>query len=248
MVAPPCCAVCGRLEPSINGQLTIVQFADYNPSWRPVEPDDTGTDPRNKNSIDVYGPEGRGTFCLDHLGPAMRLRQLTLADAVARLKRDRTSAAAQPDTEIDSLWPIAPESPLPYPQGAQYPAPPPQPYAGYYEWPVTLRNGLGVASLVTAILAIFPGSLTCVFGLPLGIIATAMGVAGRRRVKRGEANNAGIAMAGVVLGLVAIVVSAVLMCVAYPAVQDMYDYYQCTSHSHSKGHPECDWAPPSHTR
>ena len=126
---------------------------------------------------------------------------------------------------------------------ARYRAPPPQPL-GDDGPPLRLRNGLGVASLVTAIVAIFPGTLSCVLGPPLGIVAVALGFAARRRVKRGEANNGGMAMAGILLGLVAIVASVVLVFVAYPWLKDAYDYYECTSQSRSKGHPECDWAHP----
>jgi hypothetical protein len=67
-----------------------------------------------------------------------------------------------------------------------------------------------------------------------------MGFAARRRVKRGEANNGGIAMAGVILGFVAIVASVVFVYIASPLVRDAYDYYECTSHSVHKGHPECE--------
>jgi hypothetical protein len=135
-------------------------------------------------------------------------------------------------------------APLPYP----HPAPPRHPYTGYCGAMVGLRNGLGIASLVTGVIAIFPGILTCAFGLPLGIIAVLMGFAARRRVKRGKANNGGVALAGIILGFVAIVTSVVLVYVSYPWLRDAYDYYECTSHSVSKGHPECDWAPPSTER
>ena len=68
------------------------------------------------------------------------------------------------------------------------------------------RNGLGVTSLVLAIL----GLLACVFivtgwiGAFLGLIAVILGFIGRRRVKRGEANNGGVAIAGIILGFLAI--------------------------------------------
>ena len=86
MVAPPCCAVCGRLL-TRKGEGHRVEFANYDPSWIPPDDDDdTGTSPRNKNSIGVWGPEGHGLFCSDHRKPAMQLRRLTLAEAVARLR------------------------------------------------------------------------------------------------------------------------------------------------------------------
>jgi cytochrome c oxidase assembly factor CtaG len=49
-------------------------------------------------------------------------------------------------------------------------------------------------------------------GIILGICAVVMGSYARIRVRRGEANNNGVAVAGIVLGIVAIVVG-----VAVPA-------------------------------
>lgn len=106
-----------------------------------------------------------------------------------------------------------PPNPYSYPPGPQpgpyagYP-PPPMPYGGdYYAGaPTVMRNGLGVAALITGILGLF-GSCSVVFGVLLGIVAIILGFVGRGRVKKGEANNGGIATAGIVLGALAIVVS-----------------------------------------
>lgn len=99
--------------------------------------------------------------------------------------------------------------PGPYP-GA-YP-PPPMPYGNYYPGaplPPSPRNGLGVASLVVAIIAILG---TCfLFGGLLGIVAIVLGVLGLQRVSRGEANNRGMAVTGIVLGAFAIILSALML-------------------------------------
>lgn len=65
------------------------------------------------------------------------------------------------------------------------------------------RNEVGVASLLVGIVAL----MTCwlLIGVPFGIAAVITGDVGRRRVQRGEANNPRIALAGMVLGAVAIV-------------------------------------------
>ena len=42
-------------------------------------------------------------------------------------------------------------------------------------------------------------------GVILGIVAVAIGFAARGRVKRGEANNGGVAIAGIVLGILGII-------------------------------------------
>jgi hypothetical protein len=69
------------------------------------------------------------------------------------------------------------------------------------------RNQFGVASLILALVAL----VTCwlLIGVPFGIAAVITGDIGRGRVKRGEADNPRTAMAGIVLGGVAIVAGLV---------------------------------------
>ena len=74
------------------------------------------------------------------------------------------------------------------------------------------RNGLGIAALVVGILAII-GILTVWGGLILGVIAVVLGVLGRGRAKRGEADNGGMALAGIILGAVAVAISGLLLAV-----------------------------------
>lgn len=74
----------------------------------------------------------------------------------------------------------------------------------------TGRNGMGVAALVLGILAV----LTCwiiYVSIPLGVLAIVFGVIGRGRARRGEATNAGSAMAGMVLGIIGVVLSIALV-------------------------------------
>ena len=69
------------------------------------------------------------------------------------------------------------------------------------------RNEFGVASLILGLVAL----MTCwlLIGVPFGIAAVITGDIGRGRVKSGEANNPRTAMAGIVLGGVAIVAGLV---------------------------------------
>jgi formate hydrogenlyase subunit 3/multisubunit Na+/H+ antiporter MnhD subunit len=69
------------------------------------------------------------------------------------------------------------------------------------------RNQVGVASLILAVVAL----ITCwlLIGVPFGIAAVVTGDIARRRVERGEANNPRIAMAGMVLGVIAILAGLV---------------------------------------
>jgi hypothetical protein len=98
--------------------------------------------------------------------------------------------------------PPYPYQPGPYPGG--YPPPPPQPYAGYGPLPTGPKNGLGTSALVVAII----GLVFCwsVFGgVVLGVVAVVMGFVAHGRVKRGEADNGGVAIAGIVLGFISII-------------------------------------------
>jgi amino acid transporter len=78
------------------------------------------------------------------------------------------------------------------------------------------RNEFGVASVILGLVAL----ITCwlLIGVPFGIAAVITGDIGRGRVKRGEANNPRAAMAGMVLGAVAIL--AGLVAIGYYASLD----------------------------
>ena len=89
-----------------------------------------------------------------------------------------------------------------------YGAPPPS--GGYGAPPpgsgVAPRNGLGIAALVLGLLALF-SSWTVVGGILFGLLAIVLGVIGRGRAKRGEANNGGLALAGIILGALGLLIS-----------------------------------------
>ena len=102
--------------------------------------------------------------------------------------------------------PSPPAGPPPPSYGAypgSYPPPPQQqqPYGGYAPPPSAPQNGLGIAALVTAIIAL----LTVVGGVVLGVVAVILGFLGWGKAKRGEATNGGVAIAGIVLGFLSII-------------------------------------------
>ena len=128
----------------------------------------------------------------------------------------------------------APQGPPPYPyqhQPGQYPGGyPPQPQRPYYGYqpPMQPRNGLGIASLVLAIIALL--SVWSVFaGVILGLGAVVIGILGRGRVKRGTANNGGVAIAGIVLGALAIIVGLAFIAIWTAVWKDVGggDYISC---------------------
>jgi Domain of unknown function (DUF4190) len=101
------------------------------------------------------------------------------------------------------LSPPYPYSPGLYRSG--FLPPPPHSYSGFTSRP-PVNNGLGIASLTFAIVALVLFSFGLMFGdTSRGIAILALGFAARRRVKRGEADNGGVAVAGIVVGIVAVV-------------------------------------------
>jgi hypothetical protein len=114
--------------------------------------------------------------------------------------------------DLPAAYPGAyPYPPAPYP-GA-YPPPPSQPYWAFTPPPTGPRNGLGIASLVIGVVALL--TVWSFFGgVILGIVAASMGLAARGRVKRGEATNGGVAIAGIVLGSVAAIIELLVIAIA----------------------------------
>ncbi len=133
-----------------------------------------------------------------------------------------------------------PPYPYPYPPGAGYPPgpypggypPPAMPYGDYYAAPAALpaapRNGLGIAALVIAILALVT-SFSVAGGVILGSVAVVLGFLGRGRAKRGEANNGGVALSGIVLGALAIVVGLTFIAIWVGLFNEVGagDYFDC---------------------
>jgi NADH:ubiquinone oxidoreductase subunit 6 (subunit J) len=71
------------------------------------------------------------------------------------------------------------------------------------------RNGAGTAALVTGVVALVLAVLVIFFPIAavLGIIAAVLGAVGMRRATRGEADNRGHAVAGLVTGLLALIIA-----------------------------------------
>ena len=117
-----------------------------------------------------------------------------------------------------------------YPGG--YPPPPYQqyPYPGYGPPPSAPRNGLGIAALVLAIVALL-SFWSVIGGVVIGVAAIILGIVGRSRANRGEASNGGVAFAGIVLGAFAVVVSLAFIAVWVGMFDQMggNDYLDCVA-------------------
>ncbi|MGL4306509.1 MAG: DUF4190 domain-containing protein [Mycobacteriaceae bacterium] len=133
------------------------------------------------------------------------------------------SEQQQPDP-FSKTAPETPSSYPPPPPATGVYQPPPPPPAGFYppppigaypsytgnNPPMTPRNGLGIAALVLGIISIvmfwFFG-----IGVALGITAVILGFLARRRVKKGEANNGGVALAGIITGVLGFIAGVVFI-------------------------------------
>jgi hypothetical protein len=78
----------------------------------------------------------------------------------------------------------------------------------------TPRNGYGVAAMVLGIVGVVAAAngfflVTLPLALSAGVLATVFGFLGRRRVQRGEADNPGQALAGLIMGPIAAVLAIV---------------------------------------
>ncbi|MEV0094250.1 DUF4190 domain-containing protein [Streptomyces sp. NPDC050738] len=120
-------------------------------------------------------------------------------------------------------YPSAPQAPGGYP-GSGYPGYPG--YAGQGGWNTMQQqpqNGYGIAAMVLGILSVV---IFCAWGIGiiLGVLALIFGILGRKRANRGEANNGGMALAGIITGSIGIVISAVVLgFIIWAVANDDYD-------------------------
>lgn len=142
--------------------------------------------------------------------------------------------AAPPAAPEGQLW-IPTQQPNPGADPAFQPHPPgshrggyPPPYASAL--PPPPRNGLGTASLVVGILALLC-SWVPFAGLAFGIVALATALAARRRVKRGQATNNGVATAGIVLSTLATIIGGAI---AVFFLVMIIDYQNCIGHAQGR--------------
>ena len=139
-----------------------------------------------------------------------------------------------PDRRENSPGTAQTQSRQPHPDWYRYPpgrypvgySPPP--HGGPPPQAVAPKNGLAIASLVLAVIGLV--SVATVFApIGLGVVATVIGVIAHGRAKRGIANNGGVAIAGIVLGALAIVVGLAFIAIWTTVWKDVGggDYIDC---------------------
>ncbi|MFD8207372.1 DUF4190 domain-containing protein [Streptomyces sp. NPDC059695] len=113
------------------------------------------------------------------------------------------------DTSGGYGYPAAAPAPAPASPGYGYPAGYGSGY-GQPGWQQSPSNGMGTTAMVLGIIAV---AGFCMYGLGviLGVLALIFGIIGLKKVGRGEATNRGMAIAGIVLGSIGTLVSAVFL-------------------------------------
>ncbi|MBD0711350.1 MULTISPECIES: DUF4190 domain-containing protein [unclassified Streptomyces] len=106
-------------------------------------------------------------------------------------------------------YPTAPAAPTGA-SGYGYPGYPSTPYGGQPGWQQAPSNGMGTTAMVLGIISV---AGFCLYGLGavLGILALIFGIIGVKKAGRGEATNRGMAVAGIVLGAIGTLISAVFL-------------------------------------
>ncbi|GAA2817550.1 DUF4190 domain-containing protein [Streptomyces showdoensis] len=132
---------------------------------------------------------------------------------------DQNTVISMPGAETAPPPPVAPGGAYGYPTGGapSYGYPPASPYPAYGQpgygqpgWQQAPSNGMGTTSMVLGIIAV-AGFCMYGLGIVLGVLALVFGIIGLKKVNRGEATNRGMAIAGVVLGAIGTLVSAVFL-------------------------------------
>lgn len=104
--------------------------------------------------------------------------------------------------------------------------------------PQGTSNGFGVASLVLGLLGLFTSWL--VFGGLLGIVAIVLGIIALGKVKRGEASSKGMPIAGIILGVISILVAILIAVVGASLFDDVSNLSDCLTEAEGDPAAEAD--------
>lgn len=86
-----------------------------------------------------------------------------------------------------------------------------------------MRNGLGVTALVLGLLGMLFGLIPIlgVIAFPLGVFAIIFGFVGMRRASKGQADNKGMAIAGLITGVLAVILAIIGLAIVNHAVHQL---------------------------
>ncbi|MFF4762193.1 DUF4190 domain-containing protein [Streptomyces sp. NPDC001292] len=121
-----------------------------------------------------------------------------------------TADSAVPPPPVAPTGPGVPTGPVP--GGYGYPAYPGS-GQGWPGIPMPPQNGMGTTAMVLGIMSCTMFCFYGIFGVVLGVLAVVFGIKGRRKAERGEANNHGQAQAGLITGIIGIVLGFLMIAV-----------------------------------
>ena len=114
------------------------------------------------------------------------------------------------------------------PPSPSYPPPGPGPVA--YQGPNPQQNtGLAMGSMICGVLSIVLSFLSfCIWfiSLPLGIVAVVLALVARGKIARGEAGGAGPAKAGLITGIIGVVLSILIPLILYAGLRTAGSKFQ----------------------
>ncbi|GAA2526078.1 DUF4190 domain-containing protein [Streptomyces sp. NPDC058947] len=172
--------------------------------------------PEHKPSLDKDQPPTQGPPSVHDQATVTSMPTAGFTPPAGTPQYDTSGAGAVPPP------PVAPGGP----GGYGYPGYPQSGY-GWPGMPVAPQNGMGIAAMVLGIVSC---TLFCLYGvvsLVTGILAVVFGIKGRKRAEAGVATNHGQAQAGLIMGIIGIILGItviVLIAVGITAAINSDDY------------------------
>ena len=169
----------------------------------------------NDSAPSPFAPDYSNPQSYEQQAPPQPTSYETEPQYPAQQSYDQPASYAQPQyadpyaqpTSGAQVFPVS--GPNPYPvSGGSYPGYPQVGYQvpGYGPPTQTSANALGIVSLVLGILSI-PLGCCSFFGLVMPIPAIICGILGIRKANQGQANNKGLAIGGLICGIVGLIIS-----------------------------------------
>ena len=137
--------------------------------------------------------------------------------------QDLATSGPTPESRKDLEVPVTDQPPHDATSGETTPPPAWDQGQDPYRSP---SNGMGLAALVVGVVAVILAVLVFPLGILAGIVALVLGIIGRKRVSRREATNGGQATAGIVTGVLAIVIGGVLTAIVGTFIIDNADEFE----------------------
>jgi CubicO group peptidase (beta-lactamase class C family) len=91
-------------------------------------------------------------------------------------------------------------------------------------------NGIGIAAMVVGIVSLFLWWIP-LLGLVVAIVAVVLGILGIRKASKGEATNKGMAIAGLVTGILGLIASLFVTIFFFTAANNFGSLFECAANA-----------------